>query len=100
MALSGISLDAATSTGAGTALMFDEPKDSHTVFIITTGSPSSFTVVLEGTPDGRNWFTIATIINTLVTNIGPNWPMLGVRANMTDLSGGASPTISAWISSA
>jgi hypothetical protein len=100
MALSGISLNAVTVTGAGSALMFDEPKASHTMFVLTTGSPSTVTVFLEGTPDGVNWFEISSITNTSLLNIGANWPLAGVRANLTVLSGGSSPTVTAWFASA
>lgn len=79
--------------------MFDAPKAAHAMFIVTTGLPSTYTVHLEGTPDGVNWFEVGSVINSPMLNFG-NWPMLGIRANLISLSDGTLPTLSAWIASA
>lgn len=65
---------------------------------VVTGAPASTTVVLEGTLDGTNWFTVATSTNvgsSPVTNYGSAMqPFTSLRARCTAVSGGTSPTIS------
>jgi hypothetical protein len=63
---------------------------------VVTGSPVSFTILLEGTYDGTNWSTIAT-----TTNVGGETtygngliPFTNLRARCTAVSGGSSPTVS------
>ena len=100
MSLSGQSLNAATITGAGTSILFDVPHSSHSLIVEVTGSPDACTVHLEGTIDGVNWFGVAQVtISSLITNVG-NFPVMGTRANLVSLSGGSSPTVSAWIAAA
>jgi hypothetical protein len=100
MALSGQSLNAATATGPGTAIMFDKPMAAHSLGFVTTGSPDTATVSLEGTYDGTNWFTLQSIVHgTPIGNVG-NMPLLGIRGNLTALAGGTSPTVTAWIAAA
>lgn len=100
MALSGMSLNAATATGPGAAISFDVPHASHSVFLSATGSPSTAQVALEGTVNGTDWFAIGTAtLSNPWTNVG-NLPLVAARANLTALSGGTSPTVSAWIAAA
>lgn len=63
-----------------------------------TGSPASFTIILEGTYDGSNWTTLATTNNTsgetrFSTGIVP---FTNLRASCTAVSGGSSPTVNVF----
>ncbi len=102
MALIGKSLDAATATGAGFAIMFDEPKANYSLFASWTGSPSSVTIHVEGTIDGDNWFNVDQVSTSATPQIlkGGPFPVIGLRANLTALSGGTSPTVTAWVAAA
>ncbi len=102
MALVGKSLDAATTTGPGLALEFDTPKSIFSLKIMTTGSPT-FNINLEGSLDGVNW---DTLLAHQTTGLFPTWspvglsggtPLMAIRANLTSLSGGTSPTVTAII---
>jgi hypothetical protein len=92
------SLDAATSTGAGIVLMFDEPPALHGAQSITTGSPMDAVIVIEGTIDGSTWYEIGTISPNAYSTV-VNSPLAGIRANLTTLDGGTSPTVTVWIAS-
>ena len=99
MALSGKSLDAVSATGPGAAIMFDEPHTNHSLSYSTTGSPTSVAVELEGTIDGTNWFGLFSAGNPPFGN-SIDFPLLGIRANLTTLVGGVSPTVTAWVATA
>lgn len=62
---------------------------------VVTGSPVSFTILLEGTYDGVNWSTIATATNVAgETQYGTGLvPFTNLRARCTAVSGGSSPTV-------
>jgi len=104
MALSGQSLNAVTSTGPGTAIMFDVPKAFLGVQITTTGSPATATVAIEFTINGTDWVSgPAAQVNSPFVGVGASngfGPALGLRANLTALAGGTSPTVSAWVAAA
>lgn len=89
------SLAAATATGAG-AQMDASGSRTYTLDVRTTGSPASFTVALEGTLDGTNWTSIGTTSTTGRTRFADS-PVKTIRANLTALSGGTSPTVTAVI---
>lgn len=67
--------------------------------MITTGSPSSFYVDLEGSLDGTNWFSLGTISGASYIVVG-DYAVRYVRANLSGLTGGTNPTVTAWIGSA
>nr|BDD46000.1 hypothetical protein 10 [Gammaproteobacteria bacterium] len=95
-------LNAASSTGTGVHCSLGEPRANHTVAVTITGAPSAVTIDLEGSLDGVNWVQLQThtfdagelsdekgmfhSVNTLVNH---------VRANLTTLTGGTSPTVTA-----
>jgi hypothetical protein len=104
-------LDAADSTG---------PTDPEQVqgavryglHFTTTGSPSSVEVVLQGSLNGSDWFTLvsvtsATVIKWSDSGFNPtqnsdqsSWtkgPVTFIRLNLTSLSGGSSPTVTASV---
>jgi len=101
MALSGQSLNAVTATGPGAALAFDEPKSSISMHVTSTGSPSTITVALEYSIDGINWFLARVVSATSGTTVNDGYgPALFARANLTALSGGTLPTVTAWLAAA
>lgn len=92
------SLSGATSPGAGAAADVSGCL-SFAMQVVHTGLPTTITVELEGTINGTHWVTLATW-----TNLAPgdivfvvDKPVAQVRANLTALLGGTSPTVSAWI---
>lgn len=94
------SLNAVTTTGAGTSAALTVAASTHTYHVIVTGSPTSVNVDLEGSIDGVTWFVLDSsttttsemrhVVNKLVENI---------RANLTTLTGGTSPTVTVEITS-
>src|SRR4051794_27962404 len=101
MALSGKSLDAATSIGAGASIVPDRPAKLASMSIVTTGSPT-IDASLEGTIDGTIWHTINSVSamggsEAFIDGSGNNLVFTAYRANLTSLSGGSSPTVSASI---
>lgn len=64
-----------------------------------TGSPVSFTILIEGTYDGSNWSTIATLSNVAgETQFGTSLvPFTNLRARCTAVSGGSSPTVNVFV---
>lgn len=100
------SLDAVTATGEGTAASFGgHVRSTHAIQVSATGSPTGLVVKLQGSLNGTNWFTLATWDITAPLASGDmlfvtGKPVNQVRADCTTLSGGTSPTVSAWVSSA
>lgn len=90
------SLDAATATGAGAELSCLGAR-SYALDVRTTGTPTSFSVSLEGTVNGTDWVAIGSA----VTAAGLTWqvdkPAARVRANLTALTGGTAPAVTAEI---
>lgn len=65
---------------------------------LVTGSPASFTIVLEGTYDGVNYVTLATTTNvagesTFATGL---IPFTNLRARCSAVSGGTNPTVNVF----
>lgn len=89
------SLSAATAIGAGAAVDCEGAR-AYALDVRVTGAPTSVTVALEGTIDGANWGSIGS-----VTAAGLTWyvdkPVVRVRANLTVLSGGTAPAVTAEI---
>jgi hypothetical protein len=88
MALSGLSLNAATTVGPGAAIMFDEPRLVVAQVTLTGPGvpPNSWNLELEGTLDGINWgifrnFSASNPGTYLLSNTSDP-PVLGVRASM------------------
>lgn len=89
MALVFQSLNSANATGPGAENFFDTPKSTITMQSTFTGSVGEATVYLEVTIDGTNWVPLghATSPNVLTNSTGV--AVIGIRANITDLSGGS-----------
>lgn len=92
--------DAQDSTGTSGSIIFRRPIKDHTVQIEVTGSPTAVTVDLEGSLDDGFWTALGTIPLSAqdITDGGSvthllNKPIRFVRANLTELTGGTSPTV-------
>lgn len=93
-------LDAATGTGAGTALDLGVARRSFGFQVSHTGDPSAVIVDLEGSIDGSNWFVLGTWDETSI-NSGDivfvvDKPVTQIRGNLTTLTGGTTPAVTAW----
>jgi len=66
---------------------------------VVAGTPTSFTILLEGTYDGTNWATIATASNVAgETQYATGAiPFLALRARCTAVVGGTSPTVNVYV---
>lgn len=66
---------------------------------VVTGSPASFTIVLEGTYDGNTWTTLATTTNVAgeVQYSTGAIPFTNLRARCTAVTGGSSPTVNVFV---
>lgn len=94
------SLDAVTTTGPGKIRDFESLYRRHTIHVIVTGAPERFHVAVQGSMDGQNWFGLVGVQESEVefeTSEGHN--VRYVRAFVTLLQGGTSPTVTAWIAS-
>jgi hypothetical protein len=62
---------------------------------LVTGTPASFTIVLEGTYDGSTWATLVTTTNVAgETQFSTGLiPFTNLRARCSAVSGGTSPTV-------
>jgi hypothetical protein len=96
MPLVGTSLNAVTTTGPGSAVMFDVPRSPIGMLVLTTGSPDEFSCELEVSQDGVNWVGVANTNGGLFANT--TFPALFARANLLSFGGGSSPTFTAVIS--
>lgn len=107
MAVPFTSLSAATATGPGASHDLGELAAHHTMLSTVTGRASGWTIVLEGSHDDAHWVSLgqssgsstATIETTVPTTALPGTLVRYVRANLTDLTGGSSPTVTATIAS-
>lgn len=96
-----VALDAVTAIGPGPSIDLGRIMSIHTLVRVLTGSPTSANVSLEGSHDGANWFTLASATTSSAIEVahGQQRAVRYVRANLTTLSGGTAPTVSATIAS-
>lgn len=91
-------LAGATATGPGNFIDFGNARNIFGLQVVTTGTPSTFTVKLELSLDGVTWLaatnTFTNASTTIVSNTGP---ARYARANLTALTGGTNPTFTAFI---
>lgn len=93
-----VSLNAATSTGAGDEfgiVPFGALPLLRTFAwdVIVTGGPATLRVDIEGSLDGTNWFQLDTYTSTASTlRFVVDKPVKYVRANLVTLTGGSSPS--------
>jgi hypothetical protein len=95
-------LDAVTATGASDSKKFNYLVQDHTVQATITGAPSAVTVDLEGSLDGVTFFSLESHVFTAgeLTATGAMFhiidkPVLFVNINLTTLTGGSAPTVTA-----
>jgi len=95
------SLNAATSTGPGAVTDLGVVRSSHTLQTSTTGAPTGVTVTLEGSLAATGpWVTLATSTSTTGdVQSATGKAVRYVRANLTVLTGGTAPTVTALIAS-
>lgn len=82
-----------TAWNTGVAMNYAE------VSTIVTGSPASFTILLEGSLDGQTWTTLATLNNTageIQWSTGST-QFLSLRARCTAVAGGTAPTVNVYV---
>lgn len=85
----------AAAQGAGDAI---SPQSSDFTFVATQTAGTSATVTLEGSPDGTNWFTLATLSLTNdvdAATYSGKWNY--VRGNITAFSGDENTKVNAYI---
>jgi hypothetical protein len=96
------SLNAVTAAGSGAASTYSTTRQNFGLQVNTTGSPTVATINLEGTLDGSHWFKLAqwNLSNQATGDIvfATMTPVLGIRANLITLTGGTSPTVTAYLS--
>lgn len=93
-------LDAVDSTGAGPSWRVQMGVREHTVAMVSTGSPTVVTVLLEGSLDGITWYVLAEH-NWISAELSASKAMFHVtsklvtyvRLNLDTLTAGTSPTI-------
>lgn len=98
MGLTLVSLNAVSVTGIGAALEFDVPRSPVSLHVIVTGAPT-FEVDLEGSIDGINWARVGATTSAGAM-VSATAPVMMIRANLTSISGGTSPTITALLAAA
>jgi hypothetical protein len=100
MSLPFTSLDAVTSVGPGTARDLGGLVSRHTALLWSTGGPS-ITAVIEGSHDGTNWVRISSnnMAGPISVVSATDYQVRYVRANLTAMSGGSSPTVTVTIAS-
>lgn len=87
-----------TAPGPSNPIDFGSAMSSFTMQSVVTGAPTAVSLVLEGSLDGANWATLAT--STSVTGdqqYATGKPQRFVRARLATLTGGTSPTVTAFI---
>jgi hypothetical protein len=91
------SLAAAAAIGAGKAFNLGSAVNNFSIELLTTGSPSAFSVALQGSLDGATWTTIGSAASTIGVTTFTNTPVTLVRLNLLTLTGGTSPTVTGYI---
>ena len=93
-------LNAATATGAGSEVGFGKSQEILTFQVDATGSPTAVVMDIEGSLDGTNFaqlaqhtFSADEIAAQLAIFHISGKPVEQIRANLTTLTGGTSPTV-------
>lgn len=95
-------LSAVAVTGASATTDYGAAHSKHSMQVVLTGSPTVVTVALEASLNGSQWMTAATWSTGAGQASGDivftsDKPVRYVRANLTTLTGGTSPTVSAYL---
>ena len=103
-----ISLDAVSEDTEGSVLkLVGENNTAHSMQVILTGSPTAAIVQLQGAldPIDPTWFSIAEFsiaagdATGAIKNVSA-CPVMALRAVLTGLTGGTSPTVTALVQTA
>lgn len=94
------SLNAVSSTGAGAVLDAGQVVSGCTMHVATTGTPSAFDVEIQVSTDNVTWFNTGAAITVSGTSARAEAHGRYYRANLTSLTGGSSPTITAILATA
>lgn len=92
-----VSLDAVSATGPGVALDAGRVVRSATLMVSSTGTPDVMDVEVQVSVNGVDWFDTGAAITVSGTAALANAQARYYRANLTALSGGTSPTVTAII---
>lgn len=91
---SGRSLNGATGVTTGDTVDYRELRGVHTAVAVLTGSPSSYSVSVYASLDATNWYALGTISSGNPGTLHVTGKVARyVRADVTALSGGTSPTV-------
>jgi hypothetical protein len=88
----------ATQSATGASASYDAgaymPR-THTLVIIPTGGPATCTLQMQYSLDNANWFSLgaAQTCTSAISVVVIDIPTRYVRANLTALTGGSSPTV-------
>lgn len=87
-----------TTNGSTQAVTLDGVYRTFAFQSVITGTPTSFTLTYQGSLDGTNWYTLGTTTSTAGEGtFVVDKPAQFVRATLSALTGGTSPTISAFV---
>jgi len=96
-------LDGAIAVGESTSHPVRMKPRNHTVQVEITGAPTSVTVDLEGSLTNGIFVSLASYVLTAgdLTAAAAIFhvvdkPVRYIRLNLTNLTGGAAPTVTAW----
>lgn len=91
-----MALNGSAATGTGPVFALGYGCDRFGVQVATTGTPASFSLALEGSLDGVNFVALGSAVTaTGLSMITLSGPVCFVRFNLTALSGGTAPTVTA-----
>lgn len=96
----GVSLNAVTGNATGSSIDLGAAHRNVAFIVSTTGTPTGGTVTLEVSVDGTAWFTTATtaaVGSSVTMGTLQNTAVRFVRTNLTGLTGGTSPTVTAKV---
>jgi hypothetical protein len=87
-----------SANGSTDAVNLDGVHRTFAFQTVITGTPTSFTLTYEGSLNGTNWYTLGTTTSTAGEGtFVVDKPAQFVRATLSALTGGTSPTISPYV---
>ncbi len=70
-----------------------EGRKFHTFHTLVSGAVTSFSIAVEGSLDGVNWFNVTTITGGGAVTVPSAFPVLYVRGKVTAFSGTGAITV-------
>ena len=92
---SNYNLGTLSATGATISINLGRTPHKHTLQAVVTGSPDACAIQLEGSLDGSTWANLSgtqTCTSSVAFHVVDK-PVTWIRANLTSLTGGTSPTV-------